>query len=130
MTVLLRLLLLLGQVSAFLGTKDRSTVQQLSKFKPRVPLPIFQFSHGLLPSERLRVLPFGTLMLYSWPDGSLKWSGHALPANTGTASQKFTVLPGTPAEPASPVSVSRNDSVTVTTGSFSGVQLVVSEMLC
>lgn len=64
-------------------------------------------------------IPVQSWPLAYWPDGSLKWSGHALPANTGTASQKFTVLPGTPAEPASPVSVSRNDSVTITTGSFS-----------
>jgi len=71
------------------------------------------------------------LMLHSWPDGSLKWSGHALSANAGTGSQKFTVLPGTPAEPAEPVSVSRNgNSVTVTTGVFSGMQLVAFETLC
>jgi len=71
------------------------------------------------------------LMLHSWPDGSLKWSGHALSANAGTGSQKFTVLPGTPAEPAEPVSVSQNgNSVTVTTGVFSGMQLVAFETLC
>ncbi|KAF5349243.1 hypothetical protein D9756_009419 [Leucocoprinus leucothites] len=65
-------------------------------------------------------IPVQSWPLAYWPDGSLKWSGHALPANTGTTSQGFTVLPGTPAEPSSPVSVSQaGGAVTVSTGSFS-----------
>lgn len=63
--------------------------------------------------------------MFSWPDGTLKWSGHALPANIGTNTQSFTVHPGTPAEPTSPVSVTHDgDAITVSTGSFSGDHLL------
>lgn len=57
-------------------------------------------------------------MLSSWPDGSLKWTGHSLAADSGLNST-LHLATGTPTEPASPVSVSQTDSsVTVTTGSF------------
>lgn len=56
--------------------------------------------------------------LSSHPDGSLKWTGHALPASS--IPEDFHLAPGEPTEPESPVSVSdSSSSVTVTTGSFS-----------
>ncbi|KXN82742.1 hypothetical protein AN958_02181 [Leucoagaricus sp. SymC.cos] len=65
-------------------------------------------------------VPVQSWPLAYWPDGSLKWSGHALPASDGLNSQEFTVLPGTPAEPSSPVSVSQSGgAITVSTGGFS-----------
>ncbi|MDB5457637.1 MAG: Tat pathway signal sequence domain protein, partial [Caulobacter sp.] len=39
-----------------------------------------------------------------WPDGSLKWSAHALPADAGQTAS-LSVTPGAPAAPAQPVSV-------------------------
>ncbi|KAG6880990.1 hypothetical protein C0993_003327, partial [Termitomyces sp. T159_Od127] len=56
-----------------------------------------------------------------WLDGSLKWTGHTLPANGGLA-DSLTLQTSTPAEPSSPVSVADgNDTVTVTTGKLSAV---------
>ncbi|HEV7352223.1 MAG TPA: Tat pathway signal sequence domain protein [Brevundimonas sp.] len=43
-----------------------------------------------------------------WPDGSLKWSGHALGAETSPA-QALAVVPGTPVAPARPVRVRETD---------------------
>ncbi|KAG6836159.1 hypothetical protein H0H93_010750 [Arthromyces matolae] len=57
----------------------------------------------------------------SWPDGSLKWTGHTVPANTGL-SDTLTLQTGTPAEPSTPVSVADNGkTITVKTGDFSVV---------
>ncbi|KAF9444924.1 hypothetical protein P691DRAFT_777927 [Macrolepiota fuliginosa MF-IS2] len=65
-------------------------------------------------------LPLQSWPLAYWPDGSLKWSGHALPANTGNNVQTFTIAPGTPPEPPSPVSVTKDgDATIVSTGNFS-----------
>ncbi|KAK7061860.1 secreted protein [Favolaschia claudopus] len=63
-------------------------------------------------------VPVQTWPLAYWPDGSLKWTGHSLAADSGL-SDTLQLAPGTPAEPTSPVSVSQTDvSITVTTGSF------------
>ncbi|KAJ7178916.1 hypothetical protein C8R46DRAFT_1323130 [Mycena filopes] len=63
-------------------------------------------------------VPVQTWPLAYWPDGSLKWTGHSLAADSGL-STKLHLAPGTPSEPSSPVSVSQSDSsITVTTGSF------------
>ncbi|KAF8985789.1 hypothetical protein BDQ17DRAFT_1415302 [Cyathus striatus] len=63
-------------------------------------------------------VPVQSWPLAYWPDGSLKWTGHALGTNTGLAST-LHLSTGTPTEPANPVSVSETTSaVTVTTGSF------------
>ncbi|KAF7355518.1 Secreted protein [Mycena sanguinolenta] len=64
-------------------------------------------------------IPIQTWPLAYWPDGSLKWTGHSLAADSGL-SDTLHLAPGTPTEPSSPVSVSQTDSsITVTTGSFS-----------
>ncbi|KAF5347086.1 hypothetical protein D9758_011646 [Tetrapyrgos nigripes] len=77
-------------------------------------------------------IPVQTWPMAFWPDGSLKWTGHALPADSGL-SDSLSLAPGTPAEPQNPVSVSQSDGViTVTTGDFqaqintSGTTLVSS----
>ncbi|KAF8641797.1 hypothetical protein AX16_009778 [Volvariella volvacea WC 439] len=64
-------------------------------------------------------MPIQSWPLAYWPDGSLKWTGHALAAN-GTIGHDFHVAPGTPVEPDNPVSVEESSSsITVSTGSFS-----------
>ncbi|WP_081944636.1 exo-rhamnogalacturonan lyase family protein [Sphingopyxis sp. MWB1] len=40
-----------------------------------------------------------------WPDGSVKWTGHALPA--GITSERVRIEPGRPTRPEAPVSVER-----------------------
>ncbi|KAJ7228433.1 hypothetical protein GGX14DRAFT_345881 [Mycena pura] len=63
-------------------------------------------------------IPVQTWPLAYWPDGSLKWTGHSLAADSGL-SNTLQLAPGTPTEPSSPVSVSQTDSnIVVTTGSF------------
>ncbi|KAJ7180335.1 hypothetical protein C8R43DRAFT_1084277 [Mycena crocata] len=65
-------------------------------------------------------IPVQTWPLAYWPDGSLKWTGHSLGADSGL-NDVLHLAPGTPTEPSSPVSVSQTDSsITVTTGSFAG----------
>lgn len=67
--------------------------------------------------------------LFSWPDGSLKWTGHALGADSGLA-DSLKVSVGTPSEPSSPVSVSQSKGgITVTTGSFSGKSCITFVVL-
>ena len=51
-----------------------------------------------------------------WPDGSLKWTGHAVGGDTPRA-ESFTLAPGTPAAPAKAVSVTEDAThVQVDTG--------------
>lgn len=49
-------------------------------------------------------LPLQSWTLARWPDGSRKWTGHALPA-AATAPAGLRVQPGSPIPPESPVSV-------------------------
>ncbi|THH17933.1 hypothetical protein EW146_g2970 [Bondarzewia mesenterica] len=63
-------------------------------------------------------VPVQTWPLAYWPDGSLKWTGHALSASEGLA-DTFHLVPGTPTEPTALVDVSDSgEKITVTTGSF------------
>ncbi len=50
-------------------------------------------------------VPVQSWPLATWPDGSLKWSGHSLAANTGRA-EHLSIAPGTPAAPAQAIKVS------------------------
>jgi len=50
-------------------------------------------------------VPLDTWPLAYWPDGSLKWTGHAVGANSGLAEQ-LTIAPGRPARPTRRISVS------------------------
>ncbi|MEU3524929.1 Tat pathway signal sequence domain protein [Streptomyces sp. NPDC038707] len=58
-------------------------------------------------------VPVQTWPLAHWPDGSLKWTAHAVSTGTGT----LTLAPGTPAEPAKKVTVDRSGgTIDVSTG--------------
>ncbi|CAE6369787.1 unnamed protein product [Rhizoctonia solani] len=65
-------------------------------------------------------IPVQSWPLAYWPDGSLKWTGHAVAADTAL-SDTLHLAPGSPSEPASPVTVKQSGgTVTVTTGDFEG----------
>ncbi|MBI0476278.1 Tat pathway signal sequence domain protein [Sphingomonas sp. MA1305] len=53
----------------------------------------------------------------TWPDGSIKWTAHALPADV--TAERLVVAPGRAAAPATPVSVSESaDAVTIRCGAL------------
>jgi hypothetical protein len=54
-------------------------------------------------------VPVQSWPLAYWPDGSLKWTGHAV--DPGTTSATLHLAPGTPAVPAQPVTVTRDGDV-------------------
>jgi hypothetical protein len=61
-------------------------------------------------------VPVQSWPLASWPDGSLKWSAHTIPAGSGK-SEKLLLAAGAPAAPDQPVRVSEMvDAVEVDTG--------------
>jgi hypothetical protein len=61
-------------------------------------------------------VPVQSWPLATWPDGSLKWSGHALAAATGGA-ERLQIAPGTPAAPSKTVTVSETPGAfTIDTG--------------
>ena len=53
-------------------------------------------------------VPVQSWPLAYWPDGTLKWTGHAIGAGGEAAS--YRLAPGTPATPANPVTVRRDGS--------------------
>ena len=53
-------------------------------------------------------LPLQQWPLAYWPDGSLKWTGHALATDAALAAP-LTIAPGEPAAPAAPLKVTRSD---------------------
>ncbi|WP_318204531.1 Tat pathway signal sequence domain protein [Streptomyces sp. SCL15-4] len=60
-------------------------------------------------------VPVQTWPLAYWPDGSLKWTAHAV--GTGTGTGRLTLAAGTPAAPAKKVTVDRSGgTVDVSTG--------------
>lgn len=60
-----------------------------------------------------KAVPVQTWPLAYWPDGSLKWTAHAVSSGNG----KLTLTPGTPAEPAKKVTVDRSGGIiAVSTG--------------
>lgn len=67
-------------------------------------------------------VPLQSWPLAYWPDGSLKWTGHALAADSAlTEGTAVHVEPGTPTEPQQPVTVTKSTTaITVTTGDFMG----------
>jgi hypothetical protein len=61
-------------------------------------------------------VPLQTWPLAYWPDGSLKWTGHAIGANAGGA-ERLRLGPGIPAPAGQPVRVTETaDSIAVDTG--------------
>nr|MCU0792659.1 twin-arginine translocation signal domain-containing protein [Opitutaceae bacterium] len=76
-------------------------------------------------------IPVQSWPLATWPDGSLKWTGHAIPADAGRV-EKLVLAPGhAPAAPATPLAVRETaDAIEIDTGVItcvvprSGPQLV------
>ncbi|KAF9029154.1 hypothetical protein BDZ89DRAFT_1160004 [Hymenopellis radicata] len=63
-------------------------------------------------------VPLQTWPLAYWPDGSLKWTGHALSGESALG-DTLRLTTDTPKEPSNPVSVSQSDGlIAVSTGSF------------
>ncbi|KAG8705574.1 hypothetical protein FRC09_002878 [Ceratobasidium sp. 395] len=63
-------------------------------------------------------VPVQSWPLAYWPDGSLKWTGHAIAPDAALA-DSLHLAPGSPTEPSSPVTVKQSGStITVTTGNF------------
>jgi len=61
-------------------------------------------------------VPVQSWPLAFWPDGSLKWTAHAMPADAPLAAD-YRIEPGAPAAPARPVTVAEGaDAITVDTG--------------
>lgn len=56
--------------------------------------------------------------LATWPDGSLKWTAHAVPGDA-PAAERWTLAPGQPAVPSRPVTVAETDhAVEIDNGLF------------
>ena len=65
-------------------------------------------------------VPVQSWPLATWPDGSLKWTAHAIPA--GPPAAEYRLEPGAPAAPARPVTVSQTaDAIAVDTGVIQAV---------
>ncbi|KQN06822.1 hypothetical protein [Sphingomonas sp. Leaf25] len=63
-----------------------------------------------------RAVPAQSWVTATWPDGSVKWTAHALPADVMPGAT-LTVAPGTAPAPAAPVRVEeRADAVVITSG--------------
>lgn len=103
--------------AAFLATplafaqQDAVTVDWLDGEAPTTGTGVswgVPWSEGKIRDARLLVIkdaagsevPAQTWPLAYWPDGSVKWSGHAINATPATVGP-FTVAPGTPTEPGS-----------------------------
>jgi hypothetical protein len=56
-----------------------------------------------LTSSEGTAVPVQSWPLATWPDGTLKWTGHALPADA-PASEGFALAPGAPFSPEKPLS--------------------------
>ena len=66
-------------------------------------------------------VPLQSWPLATWPDGSLKWTAHAIPADAPVAAE-YLITPGTPAAPARPVKVVESgETIEVDTGVIRGV---------
>jgi hypothetical protein len=81
------------------------------KYRPGTPFA--------LTAAEGKALPLQTWPLAYWPDGSLKWTGHAFAAGE-TAPESLHLLPGQePASPATPMTVKETaDAITVETGAL------------
>jgi hypothetical protein len=78
------------------------------KLKPDQPFAVTTASGEAVPVQSWATA--------RWPDGSLKWSAHAIAGETGR-SEKLVLAPAQPAAPKTPVSVKEtNESVEIDTG--------------
>ncbi|MES2337215.1 MAG: Tat pathway signal sequence domain protein [Pseudomonadota bacterium] len=72
-----------------------------------------------LADGRGAAVPVQSWVTATWPDGSVKWSAHAVPASDAPAAG-YRVTPGSPASGASPVTVRETaDSVLIVSGPLS-----------
>src|SRR3954470_23174085 len=63
-------------------------------------------------------IPLQTWPMAYWPDGSVKWTGHAIAATAGVAGP-FTIEPGDVAAPKTPIRVDESgESISIDTGKF------------
>lgn len=70
-----------------------------------------------LRSASGEALPVQSWPLATWPDGSLKWTAHALPANAAAAAGELELAAGTPAAPAKPLTATEAaDAIEIDTG--------------
>jgi len=94
-----------------------SELQQGTAFG--VPWPMGEHPQGTeftLKTSAGKQIPVQTWKTATWPDGSLKWTGHAMAPGSFDGEQ-FEILPGSPVAHSSPVSVKKTaDAVTVDTG--------------
>ena len=69
-----------------------------------------------LESAEGAAVPLQSWPLAFWPDGSLKWTAHAIPADA-PVSTGYRIAPGTPAAPARPVKVAEQpEAIEIDTG--------------
>lgn len=106
---------------------DPVTLHWLGGTAPAAPNGItwgVPWPKGALPKETSlalttadgTALPLQTWPVASWPDGSIKWSGHALTAPPGI-SATLTLAPGPTTAPATPLSVTETaEAFTIDTG--------------
>jgi hypothetical protein len=86
---------------------DGTAPQALAGATWGVSWPQGQHARGTgfaLRTEAGGAVPVQSWPLAFWPDGSLKWTGHALPADA-PASDAFELVAGSPAAPAKPLTV-------------------------
>ncbi len=78
-----------------------------------MPWPVGRHTAGTRFSLRTRSgsqVPLQSWPLATWPDGSLKWTAHAVPADL-RLEDGYEVVPGEPSEPANPLSVRDADGM-------------------
>jgi len=83
-----------------------------------VPWPQGQVSKGTsfaLTTSSGTQVPVQSWPLAYWPDGSLKWTGHAVGSDAGLA-DRLRLAPGTPAQPTKPVTVQRGSDIVLDNG--------------
>jgi len=69
-----------------------------------------------LKGAKGEAVPVQSWPLATWPDGSLKWTAHAVPAGAGW-SERFEVVPGTPAVPERALTAKEtSDAIEIDTG--------------
>ena len=94
-----------------------SELQQGTAFGVPWPMGVHpQGTEFTLKTSAGKQIPVQTWKTATWPDGSLKWTGHAVAPGMLTGAT-FEIVPGTHLAHSSPVSVKKTaDAVTVDTG--------------
>lgn len=102
-----------------LGWLEGGLVQPQTGSAFGVPWPMGQQaadSTFALRNHQGQTVPMQTWTTATWPDGSLKWTGHAIPADT-PASTQFTIVPGKTTAPSKAIKVkASSNNIVVDTG--------------